>query len=52
MFDKNDLVYVRSKSRLYQEKPQLNIADIKRIEETLTLDEMKAFLPEDNKITK
>jgi 3'-5' exoribonuclease len=55
MFDKNDLVSIRSKSRLYQEKPQLNIADIKKIEETLTLDEMKAFLPEgqrDNKIVR
>lgn len=46
LFDKNDLVYVKSKSRFYQEKPQLNITDIKRIDEILTLDEMKAFLPE------
>ncbi len=45
-FDKNDLVYVKSKSRFYQDKPQLNIADIKRIDEVLTLDAMKAFLPE------
>jgi 3'-5' exoribonuclease len=45
-FDKNDLVYVKSKSRFYQEKPQLNIADIKKINEILTLNEMKAFLPE------
>jgi len=45
-FDKNDLVYVKSKSRFYQEKPQLNISDIKRINEILTLNEMKAFLPE------
>jgi 3'-5' exoribonuclease len=46
MFDKNDLVYVKSKSRFYQEKPQLNITDIRRVDETLTLDSMKAFLPE------
>lgn len=46
LFDKNDLVYVKSKSRLYQEKPQLNISDIRRIDETLTLDELKAFFPE------
>lgn len=45
-FDKNDLVYVKSKSRFYQEKPQLNISDIKSINEILTLNEMKAFLPE------
>lgn len=45
-FDKNDLVYVKSKSRFYQDKPQLNIADIKRIDEVLTLDAMKAFFPE------
>lgn len=46
VFDKNDLVYVKSKSRLYQEKPQLNISDIRKIDEILTIDELKAFLPE------
>ena len=46
LFDKNDLVYVKSKSRFYQEKPQLNISDIRKVDEALTLDEMKAFLPE------
>jgi 3'-5' exoribonuclease len=46
LFDKNDLVYVKSKSRFYQEKPQLNISDIRKVDEILTLDEMKAFLPE------
>jgi len=45
-FDKNDLVYVKSRSRFYQEKPQLNITDIKKIDEILTLDAMGAFLPE------
>jgi len=46
LFDKNDLVHVKSKSRLYQEKPQLNITDIRRIDDILSLDELKAFLPE------
>jgi 3'-5' exoribonuclease len=46
LFDKNDLVYVKSKSRLYQEKPQLNISDIRKVDGILTLDELKAFLPE------
>jgi 3'-5' exoribonuclease len=41
LFDKNDLVYVKSKSRFYQEKPQLNISDIRKVDEVLTLDEMK-----------
>lgn len=46
MFDKNDLVFVKSKSRFYQEKPQLNIVDIRKVEEAFTLNDMKAFLPE------
>mgnify|MGYP005841300413 CR=1 FL=1 len=45
-FDKNDLVYVKSKSRLYQDKPQLNITDIQRFEGLLTVDELGAFLPQ------
>jgi len=52
MFDKNDLVYVKSKSRFYQDKPQLNITDIKRIEEPLTMDELKAFFPEGQRASK
>ena len=30
LFDKNDLVYVKSRVKLYQEKPQLNVTDIKK----------------------
>jgi 3'-5' exoribonuclease len=46
LFEKNDLVYVKSKSRLYQEKPQLNISDIRKVDDVLTIDELKAFFPE------
>lgn len=46
LFDKNDLVYVKSKSRLYQERPQLNISDIRKVDDVLTIDELKAFIPE------
>jgi 3'-5' exoribonuclease len=46
LFEKNDLVLVRSKSRLYQNKPQLNVSDIRRVETPLALEDMTSFLPE------
>lgn len=45
-FDKNDLVFVQSRSRFYQERPQLTITDIKRVDEALSLEDLRAFLPE------
>lgn len=44
-FDKDDLVYLSSKSVAYQGKFQLKIADIRRLETEVTIDGMKAFLP-------
>lgn len=44
-FDKDDLVYLSSKSVAYQGKLQLKIADIRRLENEVTLEGMKAFLP-------
>jgi 3'-5' exoribonuclease len=44
-FEKNDLVYVKSRSRMYQEKPQLNVTDIRKAEEGITLKDMEAFFP-------
>ena len=37
LFDRNDLVRVKGRSRLYQQKPQLTIADIKKVNEDLPL---------------
>jgi 3'-5' exoribonuclease len=44
-FEKNDLVYVQSRSRLYQEKPQLAVTDIRRVEDRIALTDMEAFFP-------
>ncbi|OPY76580.1 MAG: 3'-5' exoribonuclease YhaM [Syntrophorhabdus sp. PtaU1.Bin153] len=46
LFDKDDIVYLASKSVTYQGKLQLKIADIRRVEEEVRLDEMKAFFPQ------
>jgi 3'-5' exoribonuclease len=46
LFEKNDVVHVRSRSRLYQERFQLNITDIREVGEELLLEDMKEFFPE------
>jgi 3'-5' exoribonuclease len=46
LFDKDDIVYLSSKSVAYQGKLQLKIADIRRVEEEIRLDEMRAFFPQ------
>lgn len=45
-FERDDIVYLNSRSTLYQEKLQLNITDIKKVEEKLTIEDLKIFLPE------
>ncbi len=45
-FERNDLVYVESKSRLYQDLLQLSISDIRRATQELSIKEMKEFYPE------
>jgi 3'-5' exoribonuclease len=46
LFEKNDLVRVKGRSRMYQQKPQVTIADIRRVEEDLPLNGMRDFYPE------
>lgn len=46
LFEKNDLVYVKAKARFYQEKPQLTITDIRRVENEISLEDMRVFFPE------
>ena len=46
LFEKNDLVSVKAKSRLYQEKPQLIITDIRKVENMVSLEDMSEFFPE------
>ncbi len=46
LFEKNDVVSVRARSKLYQGKPQLTIADIRRVEEEVSLGDLRAFFPE------
>ncbi|MCX5804913.1 MAG: HD domain-containing protein [Proteobacteria bacterium] len=46
LFEKNDLVFVKAKMRLYQEKPQLTVSDIRRFDNVVNLEDMSAFFPE------
>ncbi len=46
LFEKNDIISIKSKSRLYLGKPQLNIVDISRQETEPTLADMKFFFAE------
>jgi 3'-5' exoribonuclease len=46
LFEKNDLVFVKAKMRLYQEKPQLTVSDIRRFDNGVNLEDMSAFFPE------
>ena len=46
LFEKNDLVRVKGKTRMYQQKPQLNITDIRKVEEEVELGGMTDFYPE------
>jgi len=46
LFDKNDIVAVKSRTRLYQEKLQLNITDIRKVDEELSFDFIRQFFPE------
>lgn len=45
LFDKNDIVAVKAKVRTYQGKLQLNVSDIRRVDEALPLEIVSAFFP-------
>lgn len=45
LFEKNDLVRVVSRSKLYQERPQLTISNIRKVEESISAADMTAFFP-------
>jgi 3'-5' exoribonuclease len=44
-FERNDLVYVESKARMYQEALQLNVTNIRKVEQEISTDELKEFYP-------
>jgi 3'-5' exoribonuclease len=46
LFDKNDIVSVKAKTRFYQGKPQLNINDIRKTDGKLTLEDMRDYFAE------
>jgi 3'-5' exoribonuclease len=46
VFNQNDIVYIESKAKPYQDQLQLNISHIRKEERTLTADEIKQFYPE------
>jgi 3'-5' exoribonuclease len=45
-FERNDIVYVESRAKLYQEQWQLNVTHIRKEERELTCDEVREFYPE------
>ncbi len=45
-FEKDDIVFLNSRASLYQEKLQLTITDIRRVEESMTINDMMVFFPE------
>lgn len=45
-FERNDIVYVESKAKLYQDQLQLNITSIRREEQQLSADDIREFYPE------
>jgi 3'-5' exoribonuclease len=45
LFEKNDIVFVKSRPRLYQEKIQLNVTDMRKVDEELPFEMIRAFFP-------
>ena len=45
-FERNDIVYVESRARMYQENMQLTITSIRKEERNLSPEEVKEFYPE------
>jgi 3'-5' exoribonuclease len=45
-FERNDIVYVESKAKLYQDQLQLNIINIRREERQFSADDIREFYPE------
>lgn len=45
-FERNDIVYVESKARMYQEQLQLNVTNIRKEARELSPDEIREFYPE------
>ncbi len=46
LFDRNDIIKVRAKTRFYQNRPQLNIMEIQKVEEDIAVSEIKEFFSE------
>lgn len=45
-FERNDIVYIESRAKLYQEQLQLSITQIRKEERRLTAEEVREFYPE------
>ena len=46
VFEKNDIVSIKAKTRFFQDKPQLHISNIKKVDKTIDIDGMRNFFPE------
>jgi 3'-5' exoribonuclease len=45
-FEKNDLVFVKAKTKFYQGKPQLTVTEIRKFDDEVNLEDMRTFFPE------
>ncbi len=46
LFEKNDIVRVKGRPRLYQEKIQLNVTDIRKVDQEMPFEIIRQFFPE------
>lgn len=51
LFEKNDIIKVRAKTRFYQNKPQLNVIDIERVGDDIPFSEIRELFPAGEKDT-
>ncbi|HOV90879.1 MAG TPA: HD domain-containing protein [Syntrophorhabdaceae bacterium] len=51
LFDRNDIIKVRAKTRFYQNKPQLNVIDIQKLNEDIAISDIKEFFSEGERNT-
>ncbi|HOJ44142.1 MAG TPA: OB-fold nucleic acid binding domain-containing protein, partial [Syntrophorhabdaceae bacterium] len=49
LFEKNDIVRIRARSRLYSGRPQLTITDIQKVENEISMDDYREFFPSSEK---
>lgn len=46
LFEKNDIIRVRARTRFYQNRPQLNVINIEKVEDDIPFSEIKELFPQ------